>query len=676
MVKKEEVKKEAKKEAKKIAKKEAKKVAQHNAGKGASSMVQAREKAAKKAQKLARKALREQKKAQAIKGSGAYTQNLAKGRSGNVTGSGGYFSDMLGGIGKTIGGIGDGVAGIITGSGDYSDLNNFGTVKTNSLFDRASGGIKFKTRHLSKADAAVGNKILQGEQRIGYIVGSDTFQLTEHRIFLGNQEIFPIDFLENDKFQEYKWHGAILEIRSLANQLSTVITDGQIYAAPVYNVEEAKFVTIEQMSNAFGKAGGKILNSYLIGLECASNETNSPVKKTINDNTVITNDNWNEYNLCNFTYAVTGLPAEAVGKNIAELIIHYDIDLLKKIQPMNYLQCDTLECKFAGNPSTGQIFAQPNGIAYEGGDPATDCSNHYSTSPLKLVKFDATANSIQFNYPGRYLYKYNLYGLANVSPSATNVGSMELKGLDSGPIPEGCCFVDDDINGILNSAYLTDIGSPYPNPWRISAGLYTTSSTGLSMYTAETVIDVTPELCVLYHHGPTTAWDALGGGLGPLVVIKVIKLPSSTPTLDGLPEVDNSSLSLKQTTHDVRTMKKEFDEMKAFINSLKKPKKVIRNNNETIQDVVDRLNSEENKSIHDTSRIISEAVNKPRLQTSSCINCQVEIQTLNGLPGLCDNCSELDSEPEYNKVDNSTKIPLNYRKMPNRVSGKRASSTK
>jgi len=54
----------------------------------------------------------------------------------------------------------------------------------------------------------------------------------------------------------------------------------------------------------------------------------------------------------------------------------------------------------------------------------------------------------------------------------------------------------------------------------------------------------------------------------------------------------------------------------------------------------------------------------------------VEIQTLNGLPGLCDNCSELDSEPEYNKVDNSTKIPLNYRKMPNRVSGKRASSTK
>jgi len=347
----------------------------------------AKKQAAKTARKVAKKAAKKEVKKDVKKIAKAENkkrprQSLRprKGK-GGIKGSGDYFEDAGAWLGRKAAGF---ARDAISGMGDYEGpgRRNFTKIKMNSLFDGA-GGIRFANRKTPKGAIRCSYK-----EEVGDVLSSIAFKTTNYRVNFGNPALFPVGYIDGQRYEECHFHGCIAFIESTASDVSTNTNLGAIYMAAQYDLQEAPFINSKQLLNSFAPVMAKSNEDLEHGFECARGQTMRQMLLNQDNVSVIDKDKIQDYDLCNFTVATEAQATD--GAVIGKLFILYDVDLYKRRIPeitgMEYYLDP------AASPNDAQFFG-----AY---------MTKYKTRVEDFTTI-LSATTMTFNYPGTYYITAN-----------------------------------------------------------------------------------------------------------------------------------------------------------------------------------------------------------------------------------------------------------------------------
>jgi hypothetical protein len=261
---------------------------------------------------------------------------------GNVRGSGDYFSDFLGGVGK---GAAIGLSSLL-GGGDYRTEGP----KSNSLMHilsnaAAAGGTKgeapsvapFNMGALSVQFAGQAPRMAHREF-IGPVLAPANpahFNTTVYRIqpgLSGANVLFPWGSSVAKCFQQYVMHGMILEFVSTSSNFATNSALGTVMMSTLYDASKDPLATELAVNNNEHTTLDEPCNSFYHPIECASGESPTTVKyvRTSNAPTSSSDDRLDDIGI--FQLSTEGLTA-VEGTQIGELWCTYDIEFLKAELP-------------------------------------------------------------------------------------------------------------------------------------------------------------------------------------------------------------------------------------------------------------------------------------------------------------------------------------------------------
>lgn len=270
-------------------------------------------------------------------GRGAYTYSRPGpwGQAGRMIGRavgaavGSRFGDES--LGKKIGGYAGGLAhyvGRIFGSGDY----RIGEAPAyNSLFR----GSKRIPRNAKLSFGRNSFRVKYKEYLMDVISGpiAGTFSEQLFRFNPGVPSTFPWLSQLAAAFETYKWHGAVLEFKTMSadalNSTNTAL--GSVIMAADYNTATIgqSFQNKQEMLNYMGAIDCKPSQSALMGIECDPNRL--PIDQLyVRQGTIPFGQDPRLFDTCSFSVATTGFQAASV--NVGELYIVYDVEFFMPVQ--------------------------------------------------------------------------------------------------------------------------------------------------------------------------------------------------------------------------------------------------------------------------------------------------------------------------------------------------------
>lgn len=225
-------------------------------------------------------------------------------------------------------------------------------------------------------------------------------------------------------YTKFRFKQLLFEFRTMSSDYSSNVGLGAVIMAPIYNINQANFVTKQQMEAASHAVSFKPSNSSVCGIECASTDQNIKwynVRSGDMETTPFTDP-------LRFTLAVAGCPA-AAGTVLGELWVHYTMEFIEPILTAQSMASSLVI-------GAGRTFSTTAGIVNNSfGGLATGFTNNvipslpttwtsanigvFSGKPTGnyYVGIDSTARRLWFERPGRYVVTWNC--AFTVAPTGT-----------------------------------------------------------------------------------------------------------------------------------------------------------------------------------------------------------------------------------------------------------------
>nr|WRQ65443.1 structural protein [Tolivirales sp.] len=222
------------------------------------------------------------------------------------------FNLNLGGAGRWLGsGIGS-----IFGSGDYQVMGP--APNHNVLFNTAQVP-KFSTTHATN--------VIAHREYVSDIYGTDFFTNRTYDLNPSNEAIFPWLSSIAHNYQQYKFHGIIIEFKPLITDFITSGAPGVIIMATNYDVNDPPYTSKQSMENSEFAVSVKPTCSLVHGIECDPNQTNVPIKYVRSPTSNLDNP---LYDWGKLQVATQGNPN---GQLIGELWVSYLVEFYKPTLP-------------------------------------------------------------------------------------------------------------------------------------------------------------------------------------------------------------------------------------------------------------------------------------------------------------------------------------------------------
>lgn len=281
----------------------------------------------------------------AMKGSGDYVPSKFR----RLKGNGGYFSDLLGGIGGGVGGLvdtGTSLFKAITGSGKYRSRSAAAqSVYSKEGLGKAFMGLNPGPVFSSGVDIAPLNMgdmnvqfagappRVQHREFIASVYGSVDFATTQYRIqpgFRGFGTLFPWLSSIARNFKQYKLHGAVLEYVKRRSEYSTTGELGSVMMSTQYDVTQDPLANEAAVDNNEFTTTADSATSFIHPIECSPAENPIMLRSVRASNTNVTGQDNRLDDVGNFQISTIGQPDTG---HIGDLWITYDIEFFKPVLP-------------------------------------------------------------------------------------------------------------------------------------------------------------------------------------------------------------------------------------------------------------------------------------------------------------------------------------------------------
>lgn len=230
--------------------------------------------------------------------------------------------------------------------------------------------------------------------------GSATgFKIQSFQFNPGNSQFFPFLAAIATRFQEYKFLGAVVELKSMSSSYAANLSLGTMILGADYNVLGPDPVTKQQLENMQYSDSRKPDCSFVMGIECDPKNDSNTHLYVAKDNEYDTGDP-RLYDLCKVYVASQGIPQEEAP--IAEIWISYKVALYKPIIVQSINTVDNFYATGMNFVNDG-LFTEP--IIRPGS------SANFSFPTLREILFPTktacymlslhwTGNAVTFVYPG------------------------------------------------------------------------------------------------------------------------------------------------------------------------------------------------------------------------------------------------------------------------------------
>lgn len=159
---------------------------------------------------------------------------------------------------------------------------------------------------------------------------ANTFNILKVPIQPGLGSSFPWLNSIAQQYSQYIIHGMIFEFKSTSSDAlnSTNTALGSVNMAVQYNANDADPLNKQQMENLAFSTSDKPSHSFMMGVECAYNQTQQPILNVRVGGTLASNNDLRFFDLGNMYIAVSGMQAANV--TIGELYVTYQIEFMKE----------------------------------------------------------------------------------------------------------------------------------------------------------------------------------------------------------------------------------------------------------------------------------------------------------------------------------------------------------
>lgn len=327
--------------------------------------------------------------------------------SGIGAGLGGFLGGPAGALmgGKAGTWLGKGLS-TITGMGDY-------TVEDNSLISEGIAVEPDSVPTFVRNDHSVH---IKHREYIGdLVIPADPtgFNNTFYSLSPSNETLFP--WLANvaNRYQEYRFKGAVIEFKSMYSDYSAAGPLGTVAIASNYNVLQPAYTDKITMENSEFAVSSKPSKSILHAIECKPGAGRSAFLNVRTAGvTPASIGDARLYDWCSVQVATTGLSGTA-GQVMGELWISYDVELAKPIIGGEQMQVQKFD-PLAGSimpPFTSLTQSITTGI---GSDSFTMTN---SSSPFN-PRLQASLNKFIFLRSGRYVFTVSSVGISPMTTPA------------------------------------------------------------------------------------------------------------------------------------------------------------------------------------------------------------------------------------------------------------------
>lgn len=291
---------------------------------------------------------------------------------------------------------------VISGQGDYQ----IGGISHNSLLGKMSPTVP----QFSQGDN--GSIRIQHREYITDILSTTDFAVTEYQINPALTVSFPWLSRIAQQFEQYRINGMIYEFKSGSSDSlnSTNTALGYVIGAVEYNALANSFTNKLEMENAIFCSSTKPSLSMITAVECAPSQTPLPLLYTRLGFENLSASDLRLYDLGRFSLATVG--QQAVGSNIGELWVSYDIQLFKTRFIPPGVSIPTFSTTFVNTVAERVLLGLP------------DIKTNTLNLALSQV-FDVKTNSATstFTFPpgsqGSYLFNYQVMGAFSDAKSFT-----------------------------------------------------------------------------------------------------------------------------------------------------------------------------------------------------------------------------------------------------------------
>lgn len=237
-----------------------------------------------------------------------------------------------------------------------------------------------------------------------------SFQLYKFPIQPGLGSSFPWLNSIAQQYSQYIVHGMIFEFKSTSSDAlnSTNTALGSVNMAVQYNANDADPVNKQQMENLAFATSDKPSCSFMMGVECAYNQTQQPILNVRVGGTLASNNDLRFFDLGNMYIAVSGMQAANV--TIGELYVTYQIEFMK--EKMGNSPDLIAHYQLGGSINNSNVW----------GTPVLS-----STSNFRGIVLDNSTASITFpnDFTGNVVI---LYQVLNTNTNATNPPTWTFSG--------------------------------------------------------------------------------------------------------------------------------------------------------------------------------------------------------------------------------------------------------
>lgn len=157
-----------------------------------------------------------------------------------------------------------------------------------------------------------------------------SFSINKFPIQPGLANSFPWLNSIAQQYSQYIVHGMIFEFKSTSSDAlnSTNTALGSVNMAVQYNANDIDPVNKQQMENLAFSTSGKPSQSFMMGVECAYNQTQQPILNVRVGGTTASNTDLRFFDMGNMYISVSGMQAANV--TVGELYVTYQIEFMKE----------------------------------------------------------------------------------------------------------------------------------------------------------------------------------------------------------------------------------------------------------------------------------------------------------------------------------------------------------
>lgn len=211
--------------------------------------------------------------------------------------------------------LGSGV-GSIFGSGDYTVA---GQAPAHNVLFNSTQVPKFSTSHATN--------VISHREYVMDVYGTTNFTNSSFAINPANRDLFPWLSNVSRGYQQYKFHGLILEFKPLITDFVSSGAPGVIIMATNYDVNDPSYQSKHEMENSEFAVSVKPTMALVHGVECDVSQSMSPIKYVRAPGSAL---DLPLYDWGKFQIATQGNPS---GQLIGELWVSYLVEFYKPILP-------------------------------------------------------------------------------------------------------------------------------------------------------------------------------------------------------------------------------------------------------------------------------------------------------------------------------------------------------